>query len=149
MDDVDMEPTLPENSKHIVLIGASNMKKLIPLLYASGYTVTDLTYPSWLATPSNVMNIVEKLNSLDLSPGYTMVMELFGKCTFRYEQFDGTMALPFKYGSGYHMEGKIGVYDDDSFIRLANSLDSLYTHGNPEIKLFIPPPATVPIFRML
>jgi hypothetical protein len=60
----------PENSKHIVLIGASNMKRLIPVLNASGYTVTDLTRASWIATPENISHILECITSLNLDPGY-------------------------------------------------------------------------------
>jgi hypothetical protein len=131
-DELEMDTT-------VVLIGASNMKKIVPLLFASGYTVTDLTRSSWKATPENVTNIEEHLVSLNLAPGYTIVMELFGNSTFRYEQFDGTMALPFKGSHGYHMEGRIGVCEDDSLVRLLHNMDSLINIGNPEIKIFVPP----------
>jgi hypothetical protein len=66
-------------------------------------------------------------------------MELFGNSTYRFEQFDGMMALPFKYGNGYHMEGRIGVCDDESFLRLLHSLEPLINHGKPSIKIFVPP----------
>jgi hypothetical protein len=101
--------------------------------------VTDLTRSSWKATPENVAHIEEHLLSLNLEPGYTIVMELFGNSTFRYEQFDGTMALPFKGSHGYHMEGRIGVCEDDSLIRLLHNMESLVNIGNPEIKIFVPP----------
>jgi hypothetical protein len=45
-EDSEMETAVTANNKHIVLIGASNMKIIAPLLFASGFTVTDLTYPS-------------------------------------------------------------------------------------------------------
>jgi hypothetical protein len=137
--DTDMEAEAPPTNKHIVLVGASNMKKLVPLLMASGYTVTDLTRASWMATPENITHIVECINSLSLDPGFTLVMELFGNSTFRYEQFDGTRALPFKHGNCYHMEGKIGVCDDESFLRLLGNAKPIINAGNPELKIFIPP----------
>jgi hypothetical protein len=137
--EVGMDTSAPANSKHIVIIGASNMKRLVPLLLESGYTVTDLTRPSWIATPDNVARITELINTMDLSPGYTLIMELFGNSTFRYEQFDGTMALPFKTGNVYHMEGRIGVCEEDAFVRLVNNLDALLNVGKPDIKLFVPP----------
>jgi hypothetical protein len=40
--DVDAGHKRHENRKNIVLIGASNMKRLVPILNAAGYTVTDL-----------------------------------------------------------------------------------------------------------
>jgi hypothetical protein len=94
---------LQDNRKILVLIGASNMKRLIPIFSAAGYHVTDLSRPSWLATPENVDYLTEQLNSLALDPGYTLVMELFGNSTFLFWQFNGTMALPFKSNKSYHM----------------------------------------------
>jgi hypothetical protein len=137
-DDSEMDHA-PENSKHIVLIGASNMKRLIPVLNASGYTVSDLTRASWIATPENISHILECITSLNLDPGYTMVMELFGNSTYRYEQFDGTKAMPFKAGNGYHLEGRISVCDEDSFLRMLANVEPIITAGKPDIKLFIPP----------
>jgi hypothetical protein len=126
-------------SRHMVLIGASNLKRLVPFLHASGITVTDLTVPSWLATPENIEFLLSKLDTLSLDPGYTIVLELFGNSTFRFMQFDGTMAMPFKMGRGHHMGGKIGTCDEDSFLRLVSNLDELIKYEGPGIKIFIPP----------
>jgi hypothetical protein len=68
-----------------------------------------------------------------------MVMELFGNSTYRYEQFDGTKAMPFKAGNGYHLEGRISVCDEDSFLRMLANVEPIITAGKPDIKLFIPP----------
>jgi hypothetical protein len=51
-------------------------------------------------------------------------MELFGNSTFRYRQFDGMIALPYKSQKGYHLPGKIRVSDNDSFLRTALLPDS-------------------------
>jgi hypothetical protein len=92
-----------------------------------------------MATPENISEIEEYMNSLGLDPGFTLIMELFGNSTYRYEQFDGTRALPFKYGSCYHMEGRIGVCDDDSFLKLLNNATPIINAGNPELRIFVPP----------
>jgi hypothetical protein len=130
---------LQNNRKHIVLIGASNMKRLVPIFSAAGYHVTDLSRPSWMATAENIEYIAEQLNSLALEPGYIAVMELFGNSTFRYRQFDGTMALPFKSNKQYHMEGKIGVCDPETIIRLISSMQDLILSVDAGTKIFVPP----------
>jgi hypothetical protein len=37
------------------------------------------------------------------------------------------------------MEGKIGVCDDESFLRLLGNAKPIINAGNPELKIFIPP----------
>jgi hypothetical protein len=56
-----------DSHRHIVLLGASNMKRLVPLLTEVGYNVTDLSEPSWLATPAKIEHAVTMLNTLSLS----------------------------------------------------------------------------------
>jgi hypothetical protein len=130
---------ISENPRHIVLVGASNMKRIIPLLQSSGYTVTDITSPGWLATAENIEHAICVINTLSLDPGYTLVMELFGNSTFRYQQFDGMMALPYKSQKGYHLPGKIGVSDNDSFLRTATTARDLLTLDGPDVRILIPP----------
>jgi hypothetical protein len=103
------------------------------------YSVTDLSEPSWLATPENIEYAAESITSQAIEPGYTLIMEMFGNSTFRYTQFDGTMALPFKADGGYHMGGDIGTCDDASFIRTLTATSRLFDDDNAGIKIFIPP----------
>jgi hypothetical protein len=102
------EPPLQTGKKKLFIAGASNMRRLVPALKLSGYEVTDLTVPSWLATPGNVEMLADRITSLSADPGTVIVLELFGNSTIRYRQFDGTMALPFKSGHGYHLEESRG-----------------------------------------
>jgi hypothetical protein len=48
-------------SKHLVCIGSSIMKQLIPFLQAAGYTITDLSVPGWLATEENIQILIKKM----------------------------------------------------------------------------------------
>jgi hypothetical protein len=132
-----MDAAQPSN--HIILIGASNMRRLIPLLKAAGHTVTDLTQPSWLATPENIDYLIASLNTIWPDNNTTVILELFGNSTFRYRQFDGTMALPFKVNGGYHMEGDVGVCDKETFLRLCMALSSVFDACNDSTKIVIPP----------
>jgi hypothetical protein len=136
--DVDSEMETG-TSNHLVVVGSSNMKRLIPIFIAAGYTVSDLTCPSWLATSDNIELVLSQIESLALEPGYTIVMEMFGNSTFRYHQFDGTMALPYRSQKGYHMPGKIGVCEKESFTKTVVSVKDIINVNGPGVRIIIPP----------
>jgi hypothetical protein len=92
-----------------------------------------------LATPDNIASLVVKLKNADPDENTTVILELFGNSTFRYRQFDGTMALPFKASNGYHMEGDIGVSDDDAFVKLVNTTGELFETTARCVKIIVPP----------
>jgi hypothetical protein len=126
-------------TNHVVLIGASNMRRLIPFLKSNGHSVTDLTQSSWLATPDNIDHIIAKLNTISPDSSTTVILELYGNSTYRYRQFDGTMALPYKLNNGYHMEGEVGVCDTETFVRLCGTTSGIYEACKDSIKIVIPP----------
>jgi hypothetical protein len=129
----------PENKKHAIVIGASNMWRMVPFLKAAGYTVSDLSQPSWLATPENIDLLADKLNTLAPDSDTVVILELYSNSTFRYRQFDGTMALPYKTSTGYHMGGDMGVCDDDAFVRLTKAMGVLLETCGECIKILVPP----------
>jgi hypothetical protein len=133
----EMIASQPNN--HVILIGASNTKRLVPFLKAAGYTVCDLTQPGWLATPENIDFLIAKLNTIGTLPDTIVILELFGNSTFRYRQFDGTMALPFKVNNGYHMDGEEGVCDDETFKKLCGSVGVIFDACSESVKIIIPP----------
>jgi hypothetical protein len=126
-------------SKNVVLIGASNMRRLVPILQANGFAVTDLSSPGWLATEENVSALIRSMSTLHLEPGFFVVMELFGNSTVRYKQFDGSLSLPFKDSSGYHMGGPITVVEDSVFRRLIAMLSEVLKSAQNSIKIVVPP----------
>jgi hypothetical protein len=128
-----------KSKKKIVIAGASNMRRLVPSLKMAGFEVIDLTQPSWLATCENVELLTEKLTSLNLDTDSVVILELFGNSTYRYRQFDGTMALPFKAGHGYHMEGEVGVCDDCTFAKLCCAVQPIIDSCGSAIKIIVPP----------
>jgi hypothetical protein len=133
----DMEAS--ESSNHIILVGSSNMRRLLPFLKSAGYTVSDHTQPSWLATPENIDIVATTLNTISPDSNTTVVLELFGNSTFRFRQFDGTMALPFKFNNSYHLEGDVGVCDSDSFLRLCDAAGPIFEACKDSVKIVIPP----------
>jgi hypothetical protein len=109
-------------SKNIVCIGSSILRQLIPFLQAAGYVVTDLTQPGWIATEDNINILIKKMSELKLEPGFSVILDLVGNCVYRYEQFDGTLALPFKEGGRYHFAGPVSLCTEENFKRIIKML---------------------------
>jgi hypothetical protein len=94
----DMKP-----NKTVVCIGSSILQQQIPLLKGAGYTVVDLTRPGWIATDKNINTLIKNMSELTLEPGFSVILDLFGNSSYRYTQFDGTLALPYKEGENFIM----------------------------------------------
>ncbi len=104
------DPVMCESVNHdqkVVLIGASNLGCCAQRLRDRGKLVVDLTQPGWLASKENILSLAEKLKSMECSETATLVFDLFGNSSFRFEQFDGSFSMPFKQGGRYHLTGKI------------------------------------------
>jgi hypothetical protein len=129
----------PQDIQHIVCIGSSIVKQLIPFLQALGYKVTDLSRPGWLATEDNIKTLIDTMSTLNIEPGIGIVLDLFGNCSFRYENFDGTQSLPFKEGGKFHMAGPVVTCNDDIFRRITRTLAPVLLSAQKEIKIVIPP----------
>jgi hypothetical protein len=113
-----------ENSmpKTIIVIGSSIMGRVVGHLKALNLKVIDLTVPGWVATPENIETLISKLSSLDCLDDFAVVMDLHSNSTFRYKQFDYTLALPVKEGNRYHFPGEIKLIDDTLFKKITDSL---------------------------
>ncbi len=72
----------------------------------AGKEVIDLTEPGWLPSPDNVFCIVNKVTAMDNVKNDLFVVDLYGNSDFRYEQYYGTMSLPYKSGGKFHMGGR-------------------------------------------
>jgi hypothetical protein len=123
-----------------VVLGASNAKRLVPALVKNGFTVTDLSRPGWIATDDNIAALITELQKLDIPPGFGVVMDLLGNATYRFEQFDGSTAMPFKEGYKYHFAGKITVCPLANFKYILNLLSPIFLSAQSSLKIIFPPP---------
>jgi hypothetical protein len=126
-------------NNHIVVLGASNAKRLVPVLEGLGFTVTDLSRPGWLATDENIAALIQELQRLKLPPGFAVLMDLLGNATFRFEQFDGSTSLPYKDIKGWHYAGKITVCPDNNFKSILSALSPIFMSAQSNLKVIIPP----------
>jgi hypothetical protein len=135
----DASPDTRTFSNHVVVLGASNGKRLVPVLERLGLTVTDLTRSGWLATEENISALGRECEKLNLPPGFGIIIDLLSNATFRYEQFDGSTALPYRDGTGYHYAGKITVCPDPNFKHILGMLQPIFLSAQNNFKVVFPP----------
>jgi hypothetical protein len=130
-------------SNHLVVLGASNAKRLVPVLKSCGFSLTDLSRPGWMATEENVTALIEELKSLNSAQtiplGAGIVLDLLGNVSYRYEQFDGSTALLYKEGYWYHFAGKIPVCPEQNYKYILNLLAPIFLSAQDSLKVVFPP----------
>jgi hypothetical protein len=83
---------------HCIVAGGSNMKNLCPHLNKLGITVLDLSQSGWIPTADNIAKLAEKIREIPDNANIPVILDVLGNISFRYEQIDGSLALPFKAG---------------------------------------------------
>jgi hypothetical protein len=134
-----------KNEKNIVCIGSSILRQLIPFLQAAGYSITDLTQPGWIATEDNINSLIKKMSDLNLAPGFVIILDLVGNCTYRYSQFDGTLALPYREGGKYHFAGPIQICGEENYKKNSENAQSGSAFRSAGKESCYPPPAAISV----
>jgi hypothetical protein len=113
-------------SDKIVVIGASHCGRLCSELQKKGIECIDLSTPGWMPTTANISKLEKDISEVGIGAEHTVTIDLLSNCTFRYEQYDGTMALPYKSQGKYHMGGKVGVCSRETLLSTIASVKSVF-----------------------
>jgi hypothetical protein len=126
------------DTQAVVIIGGSHMSRTANMLKNQGLTVTDLSIPGWTPSPSNVELVEKALATATVTGNTVLVADILANHAFRFEQEDGSMALPVKLGGQYHMLGKVRACTLDmvhsTFARCKNIIAKF-----SGTKVFVPP----------
>ena len=128
-----------DTCKELVVIGASHMYKTGFGLNSNGYVVHDVTVPGWVASPHNVEKIRHKIEVENFRPDIPCVMDLFSNSVYRFVDYDGSLSMPQKTQSGYHMNGEVTLCDNQSIVRTLDNLKPLLDHFATNPKIIVPP----------
>jgi hypothetical protein len=115
-------PVVHEHVKRVILIGASNLKKVGPHLEEEGYEVVNLCKGGWMVTPETVAELVKQVKNYSPTNNTAIVCDFFGNNCTRATLFDGSTTLPTKGQGGYHLQGEISVCSEDIFNRLIDAI---------------------------
>jgi hypothetical protein len=135
-----------DHVQNVVLLGASNLGRCASRLRKQGKQVINLTQPGRLASKENVESLSEKLKKMDCNEQSTLVFDLFGNSSFRFEQFDGSLSMPFKQSGTHHLAGKIVTCPHPVYKRILEGTADLLTM-HKTAKVVIVPPLPRYLFR--
>ena len=127
------------NTKQVILVGSSHMRRVAEPLQDAGYGVRLITLTGGLPTESSIEAAKTELLSTAIEPGTVVVFDLLGNYTYRYEQADGGMVLPVPLQGGHHLLGDIGVISDRTLKLLLSSLLPLFTCLSKVPIVIVPP----------
>jgi len=123
----------------IVLVGASNLKRVAGHLRALGYEVTDLCHPGWMVTPASVAEVRHKIKSIPQESNTAYIFDLFGNSVTRFELYDGTTSLPVKGSNGFHLLGDIQCCTETVFEKLFEITTPLFDEVPGQLRIILPP----------
>jgi hypothetical protein len=94
------------SEQKIILIGASNLFRANRHFDDPEFIFENHSVPGWTPTNENVKKLSETVS--DKAKGnVALVFDILGNSSIRFEQYDGTTALPFKSNGKFHLGGKI------------------------------------------
>jgi hypothetical protein len=93
------------------------MRQSLPHFTDPHLRFEDLTVPGWTASAENITKFKQDIED-KAKDSTAFVFDLLGNSSLRFEQFDGTTALPFKSNGWFHYGGKVVIAPPDIFKKL-------------------------------
>jgi hypothetical protein len=125
----------------VVVAGASNLKYSAAYFSDPDFEIIDMSTPGWFPTSGNIADLKEKVAQHSSQNVTGFVFDLFGNTSVRFEQVDGSTALPFRSSGGYHLGGDVVVSPPPVFQKTVEAiLPILSAKGNKPCVLVPPIP---------
>jgi hypothetical protein len=135
------DPHAETGLQKVVIAGASNLKYSVAYFSDPELEFIDLSSPGWVPTPGNIQDLKEKILAHKARKTSAFVFDLFGNSSVRFEQFDGSTALPFKSHGKHHLGGDVLVTPPDVFKKtVENVMPILIAKGDIPCVLIPPIP---------
>jgi hypothetical protein len=129
------------NVQKVVVAGASNLKYSAAYFSDPDFESIDMSTPGWFPTSGNIADLKEKVAQHRSQNVTGFVFDLFGNTSVRFEQVDGSTALPFRSSGGYHLGGDVVVSPPPVFQKTVEAiLPILSAKGNKPCVLIPPIP---------
>jgi hypothetical protein len=127
-----------KNEQKVILIGASNMHRASRYFEDSELLFENHCVPGWTPTADNVKKMSDLVED-KANGGAAFVFDILSNSALRFEQFDGTTALPFKSNGTYHLGGRVTPTPIGTFKKvMEHVLPILKAKGNKAC-IIIPP----------
>ena len=124
---------------NVILVGASNLGRVATHLEATGLKVVSCPIEGSIPADATLERIKQKLSEVQTDGGTAMIFDLFGNTCFRFEQPDGTMAVPIMLAGRYHLLGNVGTISDENFKLVIRKVLCILDHFPALPKVVVPP----------
>jgi hypothetical protein len=130
-----------QSEKHgniVTLVGASNLGHCTAHFSDPDMNFVGVTVPGWTPCPENIQKMVSVVEEKSKSSA-AFVFDLFGNSSVRFEQFDGTTALPYKSNGKYHLAGKAVVTPTETFKKVVQAIAPIILAKGTKPCIVLPP----------
>jgi hypothetical protein len=134
----EIETTSGNAGQKVTLVGASNLGHSLPHFTDEKLEFVAVTVPGWTPSPENIKNMISSVES-KAADSAAFVFYLFGNSSVRFEQFDGTCALPFKSNGKFHLAGKVIVTPSETFKKIVENTVSIIKAAGHKPCVILPP----------
>jgi hypothetical protein len=136
--DAKVSQSETKTEHRILLVGASNLKHSVPHFVDTLMSFANLTTASWIATTKTVKKLetIIKSRAPEID---AFVFDLLGNSSVRFEQADGTTALPFKSNGRFHLGGNVAVTPPDIFKDVIKKVIPVFRAKGEKPCVVIPP----------
>jgi hypothetical protein len=125
-------------TQKIIVVGASHCKKLVHAISDHNIDVVDLTVPGWTPTPANIASLSAKLSEVGIESNSIVVIDVLSNSIYRFEQYDGSLSLPFKSNGVHHMGGKVSICGKEAVFNTLLCTKEIFAKI-PGFKIVLPP----------
>jgi hypothetical protein len=115
-------PQSETREQNVVLIGSSNLKYSTPYFNDTSFKYVDNLVPGWKPTPENIVALRDNVRAHVAQHASAFVFDLLGNSSVRFEQFDGSLSLPFKSQGKFHLGGKVVASPPDVFKKAISAI---------------------------
>jgi hypothetical protein len=124
--------------QRVLLVSASNLKHSLPHFADTSMTFSNITTLGWTPTADN-LNKLEVAIRAKAHKNKAFVFDLLGNSSVRFEQVDGTTAMPFKSNGRFHLGGNVVVAPPDIFKEVINKVLPIISAKGDKPCVIIPP----------
>jgi hypothetical protein len=134
----EIEKISETHEQKVVLVGASNLNRARQYFETAELAVVNHSTPGWTPTLENVKTMTGVVEN-EAKRDSAFVFDIFGNSAIRFEQFDGTTALPFKINGRYHLGGKIVPTPIATFRKVVEQVLPIFKAKGQNAAIIVPP----------
>jgi hypothetical protein len=134
--------------KKVTLIGASNLGQSLSHFADPDFVFDGITVPGWTPSTDNVAKMVS-LVECKTKDSAAFVFNLLGNSSVRFEQFDGTTAIPFKSNGKFHLAGKLVATPPEIFKKVVENITPILKAKGDKPCVVVPPAAKISFLTLL